>query len=73
MRRPALVWAAALGGLAILDVWCDRNATKGDTLSECVRIWFRTDTPAGRTALVAFWLGLSGWVIPHWLRVVTDD
>ena len=72
MRRPALIWGGLLGSLTILDIWCDRNNVVGDSLSECVRATLRTDTPEGRAALVAFWLGLSGWVIPHWLRAVTD-
>lgn len=72
MRRPALVWAAALGGLSLFDLWCARNATTGDSLSECTRATLRTHTPAGRAAFIAAWAVLSGWLVPHICRAVRD-
>lgn len=70
MKRPVEFWASAVGGLVILDVWCDRNETSGDTFSEVVRLVFRTDTKAGKIAFVCAWSGLTGWFIPHIIREV---
>lgn len=72
MRRPACVWVGALGGLALFDLWCARNATDGDSLSECTRAALRTHTPAGRAAFVGCWAALTAWLIPHICRVVRD-
>lgn len=68
MRRPGLVWAALLGGMAALDVYCDRNTTTGDTLSEVTRATFRTHHPLGRAAFVLCWARLSWWFVPHICR-----
>lgn len=68
MRRPATVWAGALGALSLLDLWADRNSTTGDSLSEVLRGWFRTDTTAGKCALAAFWACLTAWLLPHLFR-----
>jgi hypothetical protein len=72
MRRPSLVWGGLLGSLTALDIYCAYNATEGDSLSECVREWFHTDTPQGRAAVVIGWSALTVWVIPHWCRAVHD-
>lgn len=68
MRRPGLVWAALLGGLAALDLYCDRNATTGDTLSEVTRATFCTHHPIGQAAFVLCWARLSVWLVPHICR-----
>ena len=41
------------------------NETPGDTLSERLRAWFRTKTPAGRFGVTACVLALLAWLIPH--------
>lgn len=69
MRRPMFVWTLGIGTLVILDIWADRNETPGDSLSECVRLVYRPETKFGKFALVSSWAALSGWVIPHWLKV----
>lgn len=68
MRRPGLVWALLLGSPAVLDFWCDRNKVPGDTLSECTRKLYRTNTPLGRVAFVASWSLLTRWLVPHILK-----
>lgn len=65
MRRPALVWGSILGALSVFDLWCARNATQGDSLSECARLVYRTHTRAGRVALGASWAILTAWLLPH--------
>lgn len=62
---PATRWTVAIGGLVAYDVYCDRNDTPGDTLSECTRAVFRTHHPRGRIALTAAWLALTAWLLPH--------
>ena len=57
-----LLWAAAF---AVIETAAIRNDAQGDTLSEHVRLWFRTDTRLGRTV----WLVVSGlfgaWFLVH--------
>lgn len=41
------------------------NDKKGDTLSEHLRLWFRTDTKHGRTAWLVVSGGFLGWFLFH--------
>lgn len=44
------------------------NKQKGDTLSENIRLWLRTDTPGGGKKWVAIWsfgLLVWGWLLGH--------
>lgn len=72
MRRPVPVWAACIGGLIALDVWCDRNTTVGDSLSECLRTTLRTDTPAGKAFVFVGWGYLTAWFLPHLCRSIKE-
>lgn len=72
MPRPGAVWAACLGGLIALDLWCDRNTVTGDTLSECTRAVLRTHTPAGRATFVGGWVALTAWLVPHICRTIKE-
>lgn len=72
MGRPHHVWAAGIGSLIVLDVALDRRHD-GSTLSEVTRTIYRTDTPLGRCAFVASWIALSGWFVPHILKVRAFD
>lgn len=63
-----VVWAAGIGSLVVLDIWCDRNDVVGDSLSECIRVIYRPHTPLGRCALVGSWVALSKWLLPHLWR-----
>lgn len=65
---PRHVWGGALGTLVAYDLYCDRNTTTGDTLSEVTRDVFAVHTPAGRAVFLAAWVLLSGWFLPHILR-----
>ena len=65
---PRNVWLTIAAALIALDIWAARNNLEGDTLSECTRELFRTDTPTGRAALVGAWAALTAWLIPHLLR-----
>lgn len=67
MSRPHTIWAAGIGSLVVLDVALDRRHD-GSTLSEVTRLVYRTETPLGRCAFVASWVGLSAWFVPHILR-----
>lgn len=73
MRRANLFWPTVLGSLGILDFWCAKNATVGDSLSEVTRATLRTHTPLGRAAFVGAWAGLTVWLIPHICRGAIAD
>ena len=65
MRRDVSVWGIGLGILTAYELWAVWNHRKGDTLSECVRVVFHTDTPEGRRLFEASWDALSAWFVPH--------
>lgn len=67
MTRAHKVWAAGLGTLVVLDLYCDSRADDS-TLSCVTRMVYRTDTRAGRMAFVASWVALSSWLVPHICR-----
>ena len=71
-RHPVPAWAGVIGGLVALDLWCDRNTIVGDSLSECIRLVFHTEHPAGRTAFVAAYAAGSYWFVPHILKRVNE-
>jgi hypothetical protein len=62
---PNLVWGSILGGAFAVEMWAVFNKKLGDTLSERVRVWFRTNTRPGKAVFVLAWLGLTAWFIPH--------
>lgn len=70
MRQAGLFWWGVIAGLGALDLWCHRNETVGDTLSEVTRATFHTHHPAGRAAFAVAWGVLSWWLIPHINRKV---
>ncbi|HEX9565119.1 MAG TPA: hypothetical protein VF981_14145 [Gemmatimonadaceae bacterium] len=59
------LWLAWIAMFAVIEWRAIVNDTKGDTLSEHFRRWFRVDTHAGRTV----WLVTSGvffaWFVTH--------
>lgn len=59
------LWIAWFAAFAVIEGVAIKNDVKGDTLSEHLRLWFRTDTKPGRTA----WLVVSGvffaWFVTH--------
>lgn len=68
MHRGKVIWAAGIGPLIVLDLALDRRHD-GSTLSEVTRLVYRTETPLGRCAFVASWVGLTAWFVPHILQV----
>lgn len=69
---PGWYWlggiVAILIGFAIPEAIAIRNKQGGDTLSENIRRWFRTDTPGGGKSWFAVWLTLVGvlvWLYGH--------
>ncbi|MCT9090577.1 hypothetical protein N4G70_17190 [Streptomyces sp. ASQP_92] len=65
MTQPDVIWGAVLAVGALVELWALRNAQPGDTLSERVRVWFRTHTRPGRAAFAVAWLGFSAWFLVH--------
>jgi len=60
-----LLWLAWGALFALIEGVALARDARGDTLSEHLRLWFRTDTHTGRTA----WLITSGvfmaWFVTH--------
>jgi hypothetical protein len=68
-----LFWlgVAVLCGFAIPEVYAIRSQQSGDTLSENIRRWLRTDTPGGGASWLAVWSALAAilvWLLGHILR-----
>lgn len=66
-------WLTVTAGLTAADLYFDRNDCYGDTLSECTRFIWRTETPVGRVAFIASWAALSTWFVPHICRIPDYD
>lgn len=61
------LWVIILGIMlalfAVPEAVAIRRKQRGDTLSEQVRLWLRTDTPGGGVSWLAVWAtGLLVWV-----------
>jgi len=73
---PAGYWLFWLGvlvlaGFAVPEFIAIRNKQSGDTLSENIRRWLKTDTPGGGASWLAVWSTLAlvlGWLLGHILR-----
>lgn len=72
---PPGYWLTFLGaiivGFAVPEAQAIRNRQGGDTLSENVRRWLRTDTPGGGASWLAVWTALATvlvWLLGHILR-----
>lgn len=63
------LWLAlVLGGFAAPEALAIKNKVPGDTLSERIRAWLRTDTPGGGASWLAVWTVLAGvlaWLLGH--------
>lgn len=60
-----------LGGFAIPEAHAIRSKQSGDTLSENIRRWLKTDTPGGGASWLAVWLTLAAvlaWLGGHIMR-----
>lgn len=68
MSRPASRWLLGWVAFVIVNGLILNRRHNGSTLSECTRVVFRTDTRPGRVVFIAFWAGLSSWLVPHILR-----
>lgn len=72
MQRPELVWGGTLGALVAFDLWCAKNDTEGDSLSECTRTLLRTHTRIGQALFIGGWAALTAWLVPHICRSIAD-
>lgn len=68
-------WAVYLlcvvGFFAIPEVHAIKTKQSGDTLSENIRLWLRTDTPGGGASWLVVWSTLATvlvWLLGHILR-----
>jgi len=76
MTIPNAYWALwlgvlVLGGFAVPEFLAIKNRQSGDTLSENIRRWLKTDTPGGGASWLAVWSTLAlvlGWLLGHILR-----
>lgn len=63
-------WLGVLvvGGFAVPEVIAIRSKQHGDTLSENIRLWLRTDTPGGGASWLVVWSTLAAvfvWLLGH--------
>ena len=65
MRQQDVMWGGILATGAVAEVWAIKNSTPGDTLSECLRSWFRVDTRTGKVVFTACWMVFSSWLLHH--------
>ena len=50
---------------AIIEAIAVTNDKRSDTLSEHLRLWFRTDTKRGRTVWLVVSGGFMAWFVSH--------
>lgn len=60
-----LLWAGWVLAFIIVEGFALRNDVSGDTLSEHVRKWIRTDTKLGRTIFLVAFGGFAIWFLVH--------
>ncbi len=53
MQSPPIEWTILIAPLVVLDIVRDHGEPDEDTLSECLRVGFQTDTARGRHILAA--------------------
>lgn len=58
-------WVAWIAAFFAIEIPAVRNDTKGDTLSEHIRYWFRVDTHHGRTLFLVVTGVFMSWFIVH--------
>jgi len=74
-----LPWAVPFGIGVALEIIALRHQRKEPrrfkipTLSDTTRWFFHTDTPAGRLAFSAFWVGLGVWFYRHILKPIIKE
>ena len=59
------LWIAWGLAFAVIEGAAIANDKKGDTLSEHVRLWFRTDVKLGRTVWLICSGCLAAWFVTH--------
>lgn len=60
-----------LAGFAVPEYKAIKNRQRGDTLSENIRLWLRTDTPGGGASWLVVWSTLATvlvWLLGHILE-----
>lgn len=65
MEAADILWGGVLVTAAAVEVYGLFNKQAGDTLSERVRVWFRTHTRPGRAAFAVAWIVFSVWFFFH--------
>lgn len=74
-----LPWAVPFGVGIVLEIIALRHQRKAPqrksipTLSDTTRWAFHTDTPVGRLAFSAFWVGLGVWFYRHILKPIVKE
>lgn len=61
----SLLWVLWVLTFFIVEGFALRNDMPGDTLSEHVRKWIRTDTKLGRTIFLVVFGGFVAWFSVH--------
>jgi hypothetical protein len=65
------VFGMVLTGFVVPELHAILNKQQGDTLSENIRLWLKTDTPGGGASWLAVWSTLMAiliWLLGHILN-----
>lgn len=65
-----ILWFVWIGMFFVIETFALKNDMPGDTLSEHVRKWFRTDTRPGRTVFLVGFGGFVAWFGVHILTML---
>ena len=65
MTVYTVLWLAWIVAFAVVEGFALRNDRKDDTLSEHLRLWFRTDTRPGRTVFLCVFGAFVAWFGVH--------
>lgn len=71
MLDPRFTIAYAVAGLIFLvfETWAIKNKTKGDTITEHVRHYFRVKGKVGSFAFLAFFGTFAAWFVAHIVQI----
>jgi hypothetical protein len=61
----AIAWFAWIIMFGIIEAIAIKHDAPGDTLTEHIQKWFRTDTHLGRTAFLVAFGGFAVWFVIH--------
>ncbi len=71
-RKFTTIWAAMTAALFGFEGWAVLNKTKGDTITEHVRYYFRVKGKVGTFVFLGAFGSFSAWFVAHILKPVVQ-